>query len=88
MNQPIIQHIADKLQEEGTLPKDFSLDKYREKGVMPFVDGAQDGIYVYHTVGNELDAREKAQLKTVCGQLVAGPIPSLTEKVVLTFSKA
>lgn len=85
--KPIIQYIAEHLQEEGTLPKDFSLDKYRERGALPFADGAQDGIYVYHTLGQELDAQEKEQLKTVCRQLVAGPIPSLTEKAVLTFSK-
>ena len=48
--EPIFQYIDKNIQRNGKLGEDFSLDDYRttDSKLLNFVDGAEDGIMLYH----------------------------------------
>lgn len=59
MKQSLFKLISDALDENGRLPESFSLPKDPDVRV-PFADGAEDGIGIYHMIAPEItdDIRE------------------------------
>ena len=53
MEQPLFKLISDALNENGELPPSFSLPKDSNARI-PFADGAEDGIGIYHMCAPEI----------------------------------
>ena len=64
----IYELIKNSIQNNGELPEDFKLPPKDPNGV-PWADGAMDGVYIYHTVGNEEDIEP---LKNIVFQISEG----------------
>lgn len=64
----IYELIKSSIQANGELPEDFKLPPKDPNGV-PWADGALDGVYIYHTVGNEEDIEP---LKNIVFQISEG----------------
>ena len=64
----IYELIKTSIQANGELPEDFRLPLKDPNGV-PWADGAMDGVYIYHTVGNEEDIEP---LKNIVFQISEG----------------
>ena len=64
----IYELIKNSIQANGELPEDFKLPPKDPNGV-PWADGALDGVYIYHTVGNEEDIEP---LKSIVFQISEG----------------
>ena len=64
----IFELIKTSIQPNGELPEDFKLPPKDPNGV-PWADGAMDGVYIYHTVGNEEDIEP---LKNIVFQISEG----------------
>ena len=64
----IYELIKNSIQANGELPEDFKLPPKDPNGV-PWADGAMDGVYIYHTVGNEEDIEP---LKNIVFQISEG----------------
>ena len=64
----IFELIKTSIQNNGELPEDFRLPLKDPNGV-PWADGAMDGVYIYHTVGNEEDIEP---LKNIVFQISEG----------------
>ena len=64
----IFELIKTSIQNNGELPEDFKLPPKDPNGV-PWADGAMDGVYIYHTVGNEEDIEP---LKNIIFQISEG----------------
>ena len=64
----IYELIKSSIQANGELPEDFKLPPKDPNGV-PWADGAMDGVYIYHTVGNEEDIEP---LKNIVFQISEG----------------
>lgn len=64
----IYELIKNSIQANGELPEDFKLPPKDPNGV-PWADGALDGVYIYHTVGNEEDIEP---LKNIVFQISEG----------------
>ena len=64
----IFELIKTSIQNNGELPEDFKLPPKDPNGV-PWADGALDGVYIYHTVGNEEDIEP---LKNIVFQISEG----------------
>ena len=64
----IYELIKNSIQNNGELPEDFKLPPKDPNGV-PWADGALDGVYIYHTVGNEEDIEP---LKNIVFQISEG----------------
>ena len=64
----IYELIKNSIQTNGELPKDFKLPPKDPNGI-PWADGAMDGVYIYHTVGNEEDIEA---LKNIVFQISEG----------------
>ena len=64
----IYELIKNSIQNNGELPEDFKLPPKDLNGV-PWADGAMDGVYIYHTVGNEEDIEP---LKNIVFQISEG----------------
>ena len=64
----IYELIKSSIQANGELPEDFKLPPKNPNGV-PWADGAMDGVYIYHTVGNEEDIEP---LKNIVFQISEG----------------
>ena len=64
----IYELIKNSIQNNGKLPEDFKLPPKDPNGV-PWADGAMDGVYIYHTVGNEEDIEP---LKNIVFQISEG----------------
>ena len=64
----IYELIKTSIQANGELPEDFKLPPKDPNGV-PWADGALDGVYIYHTVGNEEDIEP---LKNIVFQISEG----------------
>ena len=64
----IYELIKNSIQSNGELPEDFRLPLKDPNGV-PWADGAMDGVYIYHTVGNEEDIEP---LKNIVFQISEG----------------
>ena len=64
----IYELIKTSIQTNGELPEDFKLPPKDPNGV-PWADGAMDGVYIYHTVGNEEDIEP---LKNIVFQISEG----------------
>ena len=64
----IYELIKTSIQANGELPEDFKLPPKDPNGV-PWADGAMDGVYIYHTVGNEEDIEP---LKNIVFQISEG----------------
>ena len=64
----IYELIKNSIQNNGELPEDFKLPPKDPNGV-PWADGAMDGVYIYHTVGNEEDIEA---LKSIVFQISEG----------------
>ena len=64
----IFELIETSIQPNGELPEDFRLPLKDPNGV-PWADGAMDGVYIYHTVGNEEDIEP---LKNIVFQISEG----------------
>ena len=64
----IYELIRTSIQANGKLPEDFKLPPKDPNGV-PWADGAMDGVYIYHTVGNEEDIEA---LKSIVFQISEG----------------
>ena len=64
----IYELIKSSIQANGELPEDFKLPPKDPNGV-PWADGALDGVYIYHTVGNEEDIEP---LKSIVFQISEG----------------
>ena len=67
-NLSIFELIEISIQPNGELPEDFKLPPKDPNGV-PWADGALDGVYIYHTVGNEEDIEP---LKNIVFQISEG----------------
>ena len=67
-NLSIFELIETSIQPNGELPEDFKLPPKDPNGV-PWADGALDGVYIYHTVGNEEDIEP---LKNIVFQISEG----------------
>ena len=56
---PIMEYIKDHIQEDGLLPKNFSIkkiyEKQQEQEKFYFVDGFSDGMILYHSSQNQQD---------------------------------
>ena len=50
----IYELIKNSIQTNSELPENFILPPKDPNGI-PWADGAMDGVYIYHTVGNEED---------------------------------
>jgi len=64
----IYELIKNSIQNNGELPENFKLPPKDPNGV-PWADGAMDGVYIYHTVGNEEDIEP---LKNIVFQISEG----------------
>ena len=64
----IYELIKNSIQANGELPENFILPPKDPNGV-PWADGAMDGVYIYHTVGNEEDIEP---LKNIVFQISEG----------------
>ena len=64
----IYELIKNSIQANGELPENFILPPKDPNGV-PWADGAMDGVYIYHTVGNEEDIES---LKNIVFQISEG----------------
>jgi len=64
----IYELIKNSIQSNGELPEDFRLPLKDPNGI-PWADGAMDGVYIYHTVGNEEDIEP---LKNIVFQISEG----------------
>ena len=64
----IYELIKNSIQNNGELLEDFKLPPKDPNGV-PWADGAMDGVYIYHTVGNEEDIEP---LKNIVFQISEG----------------
>ena len=64
----IYELIKNSIQNNGELQEDFKLPLKDPNGV-PWADGAMDGVYIYHTVGNEEDIEP---LKNIVFQISEG----------------
>jgi len=64
----IYELIKNSIQNNGELPEDFKLPPKDPNGV-PWADGAMDGVFMYHTVGNEEDIEP---LKNIVFQISEG----------------
>ena len=64
----IYKLIKTSIQANGELPEDFKLPPKDPNGV-PWADGAMDGVYIYHTVGNEENIES---LKSIVFQISEG----------------
>ena len=64
----IYELIKTSIQTNGELPEDFKLPPKDPNGI-PWADGAMDGVYIYHTVGNEEDIEP---LKNIVFQISEG----------------
>ena len=64
----IYELIKNSIQNNGELPENFILPPKDPNGV-PWADGAMDGVYIYHTVGNEEDIEP---LKNIVFQISEG----------------
>ena len=64
----IYELIKSSIQANGELPEDFKLPPKDPNGI-PWADGAMDGVYIYHTVGNEEDIEP---LKNIVFQISEG----------------
>ncbi|WDD88118.1 hypothetical protein [Fusobacterium nucleatum] len=64
----IFELIKTSIQTNGELPEDFRLPPKEPNGI-PWADGAMDGVYIYHTVGNEEDIED---LKNIVFQISKG----------------
>ena len=64
----IFELIKTSIQNNGELPEDFKLPPKDPNGI-PWADGALDGVYIYHTVGNEEDIEP---LKNIVFQISEG----------------
>ena len=64
----IYELIKNSIQANGELPENFILPPKDPNGI-PWADGAMDGVYIYHTVGNEEDIEP---LKNIVFQISEG----------------
>ena len=64
----IYELIKNSIQTNSELPENFILPPKDPNGI-PWADGAMDGVYIYHTVGNEEDIET---LKNIVFQISEG----------------
>lgn len=70
--KPLYQYIKENLTDAGTLPESFSLPAETEEGMPRFVDGAMDGISIYHMGFAPLDDEKTAELGRLVRLAAAG----------------
>ena len=79
-DKPILAIIRENLNEEGVLPRDFSLpqDPDENSGI-PFADGAEDGIACFHTASRPLGDEETDLLIDALNAMVGGHMGTADE---------
>ena len=57
----LYKYIASKI-VDGQLPDDFSLPKEKKDNEITWMDGAQDGVRIYHMGYSDLTEEDRAQI--------------------------
>lgn len=70
----------------GELPENFSLPKKVEKGMLPFVDGAMDGITVYHMGAGSLEGEDRNEMAALI-HLISDGKTTEADRALSDFAK-
>ncbi len=81
--KPIFQHIKENLTESGTLPGGYYLPSESEDGKPKFVDGAMDGISIYHMGFSPLGDEDSAKLGSLIRLAADGKVNEAEEGFML-----